>query len=377
MKLRKVVENTTTDYAGNYIYEDNDLQFFNHPEGYVKTVIASGSAAISSFEYVYQYKDHLGNVRLCYTDANKDGVITASTEIIEESNYYPFGLRQRGYNNVTNSLGNSVAQKFGYNGKELNEELGFNMYDYGARMYDPSVGRWFVIDALADDPMQIDLTPYNFTWNNPVNIDDPDGNCPWCIWGAVIGAGLEYGSQVISNKIQGKSWSESLTQVDGKKILFSAATGAISGGIGSIKTLHTTGKIYKTLGGVYTAGTGSIIKQNIGDDATGKVDVKTVAIDIGMKVVKVPKVKLPGVNKTKINVSKAKVKVKRAEAVRKGTANRQKAIKAAKKNLKKAEQQKQTIDVVDKVVDKIQGKIHKKIVQKGVDKTMEITNNNQ
>ncbi|WP_159287999.1 hypothetical protein [Tenacibaculum maritimum] len=49
------------------------------------------------FKYVYQYKDHLGNVRLSYTDQDKDGVITPSTEIIEESNYYPFGFEHHGY----------------------------------------------------------------------------------------------------------------------------------------------------------------------------------------------------------------------------------------------------------------------------------------
>jgi RHS repeat-associated protein len=101
-------------------------------------------------------------------------------------NYYPFGLKHKGYNNVTSSNGNSVAQKFMYNGKEFNDELGLNLYDYGARMYDPSLGRWFVIDPKADDVMQIDLTPYNYSWNNPISVADPDGECPWCVWGQLL-----------------------------------------------------------------------------------------------------------------------------------------------------------------------------------------------
>ena len=87
---------------------------------------------------MYQYKDHLGNIRLSYSDANNDGAITNS-EIIEESNYYPFGLEHNGYNNVVTST--NPASKLLYNGKELQDELGLNMYDYGARNYDPSALR--------------------------------------------------------------------------------------------------------------------------------------------------------------------------------------------------------------------------------------------
>ncbi|CAL2092894.1 RHS repeat-associated core domain-containing protein [Tenacibaculum sp. 190524A02b] len=177
---------TKTQYAGNFIYKVQPstpkggktgtsiptLEFFNHPEGYVKPVIASGSVAISSFDYVYQYKDHLGNVRLSYTDADKNGSI-ATSEIIEESNYYPFGLKHKGYNNITNSLGNSTAQKYGYNGKELNEEFGLNMLDFGWRNYDASLGRWFNIDPHSENYYQV--STYNYVANSPIVATDPDG----------------------------------------------------------------------------------------------------------------------------------------------------------------------------------------------------------
>ncbi|WP_201292142.1 RHS repeat domain-containing protein, partial [Tenacibaculum maritimum] len=169
---------TSTQYAGNYIYKKNPgrgaqlkLAFFNHPEGYVSPKNASDIS--QGFKYVYQYKDHLGNVRLSYTDNNNDGVITPSTEIIEESNYYPFGLKHKGYNNVVNSLGNSTAQKFGYNGKELNEELGIQWHDFGARNYDASLGRWMNLDPHADN--YYSLSPYNSFANNPLSFVDPDG----------------------------------------------------------------------------------------------------------------------------------------------------------------------------------------------------------
>ncbi len=179
VKQQKVVTEgsslTTTQYAGNYIYENNNLQFFNHAEGYVEPVIASGSAAISSFNYVYQYKDHLGNIRLSYTDADGNGTIKQD-EIIEENNYYPFGLKHKGYNNVVNG----AESKYKYHGKEHQEELGLNWYDYGARNYQPDIGRWFNPDPLSDEFPE--WSPYNFVKNNPSFYIDPTGLAPETIY---------------------------------------------------------------------------------------------------------------------------------------------------------------------------------------------------
>lgn len=157
VKQRKIVSGITTDYAGGFQYENDVLQFFSQPEGYVYK-------NNGVFEYIYQYKDHLGNVRLSF---NKD------LTIVEENNYYPFGLKQLGYNNVVNSIGNSRAQKYKYNGKEFQDELGLNLYDYGARNYDATIGRWMNIDPMAEERNW--LSPYNYVQNNPVFKIDPDG----------------------------------------------------------------------------------------------------------------------------------------------------------------------------------------------------------
>nr|WP_315202945.1 DUF6443 domain-containing protein [uncultured Flavobacterium sp.] len=158
-KLRKIVSSgVTTDYAGAFIYEGNNLKFFSQPEGYV-------SYNLGAFDYIYQYKDHLGNIRLSY-DKN--------LKIVEENNYYPFGLKQKGYNNIPNySVASVQAEKYKYNGKELQDELGLNMYDYGARNYDPALGRWMNIDPLAENSRR--FSPYNYALNNPVYFIDPDG----------------------------------------------------------------------------------------------------------------------------------------------------------------------------------------------------------
>ncbi|MFK5855152.1 MAG: DUF6443 domain-containing protein, partial [Bacteroidota bacterium] len=79
---KKVTEGsaiTKTLYAGNYMYQNNGsgdvLKFFNHPEGYIEPKNENNLS--QGFDYVYQYKDHLGNIRLSYKDSDNNGEITA------------------------------------------------------------------------------------------------------------------------------------------------------------------------------------------------------------------------------------------------------------------------------------------------------------
>ena len=74
---------------------------------------------------------------------------------------------------MTSSLGNSVAQRWKYNGKEYDESLDINTYDFGARNYDPALGRWMNLDPLAI--AYNEYSPYNYTLNNPIYFKDPDG----------------------------------------------------------------------------------------------------------------------------------------------------------------------------------------------------------
>lgn len=158
-----------TDYLGGFQYQNGVLQFFPTTEGYV---YLQGN----EYLYAYQYTDHLGNVRLSYTDANKNGFIE-NTEIIEENNYYPFGLKQQGYNDLSSSYGNQYAQNYKFGGKEFNGELNLNLYDFGARNYDPAIGRWMNIDPLSENSRR--WTPYNYAYNNPNYFVDPDGMQSW------------------------------------------------------------------------------------------------------------------------------------------------------------------------------------------------------
>ena len=100
-----------------------------------------------------------------------DNVIAQSDvlQIKEENNYYPFGLKHKGYNNVVNG----TNYPYGYNGKEENDELGLEWLDFGARNYDASLGRWMNIDPHSES--YYTLSPYNSFANNPISFVDPDG----------------------------------------------------------------------------------------------------------------------------------------------------------------------------------------------------------
>ncbi|WP_422106031.1 DUF6443 domain-containing protein [Winogradskyella sp.] len=170
IKQKKIVSTgTTTEYAGNFIYEDGTLMMFSHPEGYVEPP-SSSAQKHPPYKYVYQYKDHLGNIRLIYSDSDKNGSIDSGTEIIEENNYYPFGLKHKGYNNTVSANSNSVASRFKYQSQELMESLGYNMYEFILRHYDAAIGRF-----VTTDPYEQFMSPYVAMGNNPVISFDPDG----------------------------------------------------------------------------------------------------------------------------------------------------------------------------------------------------------
>nr|WP_317197634.1 RHS repeat-associated core domain-containing protein [Chryseobacterium tagetis] len=91
--------------------------------------------------------------------------LRSNVEVLKENNYYPFGLKHGGYNTTS---GNSSYQ-YKYNGKELQTDSG--MYDYGARFYMPDLGRWGVVDPLAEKTLQL----YAYANNNPIMYIDPTG----------------------------------------------------------------------------------------------------------------------------------------------------------------------------------------------------------
>ncbi|MGD1845243.1 MAG: DUF6443 domain-containing protein [Salibacteraceae bacterium] len=170
-KVRSTVKEPGTPdvektYTKGFVYQGSTLEFFATDEGRV-TPLASGG---QQFQYEYHYLDHLGNLRLAFADLDGDGTLNSSTEILQEQHYYPFGLEMR-YASPPPALGVQHTHTFGR--KELVENLTLNWHDYGARFYDPQLGRWHAVDPLAD--AAFNWSPYRYGFNNPIRFIDPDG----------------------------------------------------------------------------------------------------------------------------------------------------------------------------------------------------------
>jgi RHS repeat-associated protein len=184
VKVQKKVSSPWTSKITNYLdgfqYDGTGLVFFPHDEGYVN-VIESDSTYV--FNYVFNYTDHLGNIRMSYGLDPNQGVL----KILEETNYYPFGMQHQSYNGDLQEYLKSVEEgiaispfdgkkvyKYKYNGKELQDELALNVYDYGNRNYDPAIGRFFNMDRFAEKYYH--MNPYQYGGNNPIIFNDIKGD---------------------------------------------------------------------------------------------------------------------------------------------------------------------------------------------------------
>ncbi|GHV35815.1 hypothetical protein FACS1894178_6190 [Bacteroidia bacterium] len=138
----------TKNYCSNIIFKNDSLDMILTENGYIKDGM-----------YHYFVKDYLGNNRLVM---NEYGMI------VQKNNYYPFGMTQL----VDAEQQDGVPYKF--SGKELESDGGLNLYDFSARFYDASTGRFGQIDPMAEKYYPI--SPYAYCGNNPTRYVDFKGD---------------------------------------------------------------------------------------------------------------------------------------------------------------------------------------------------------
>ena len=170
-KLRKEVEasatpqNLTTDYCGEFMYEDNELVCIFAPFGRMRPMKTDQGTQWRAY---YSLTDHLGNVRAEFA-AHDSG----QPELVQQADYYPFGFTLR-----RDDYGSQLPNRRLYGGKELQDETlagnALDWYDFKARMYDPLIGRFMTTDAKEEK--YYNISPYAYCLNNPMVIIDPTGD---------------------------------------------------------------------------------------------------------------------------------------------------------------------------------------------------------
>ncbi|MCK9220750.1 MAG: RHS repeat-associated core domain-containing protein [Bacteroidales bacterium] len=150
-------------YAGNFVYDWNgSLKYIQTSEG---RLVPDND----TYRFEYFMKDHLGNTRATYAQA-----VPGLAQVAEYNHYYPFGMQIEG---LCHNPGIDLPNNYLYNGKELQPDYDLQWYDYGARFYDPEMGRWHSVDPLtAKYP---GWSPYTYCLNNPILLMDPDGLEGW------------------------------------------------------------------------------------------------------------------------------------------------------------------------------------------------------
>ena len=202
------------EYFGNLVLNFGKPVRILHADGVIEL-----NASLQPTFYYY-LKDHLGNIRAVVSPT-----ATNSVHIDQTSEYYPFGM------NISKNFTSTSINKYKYNGKEEQEMPG-HWLDYGARFYDPQMGRFTIVDPLAHK--YYSLSPFAYCANNPIKFIDPDGQ-------KIVLAGTAAERQVTLTHLQRLTNDKLSIRKDGTLIITKL------GGENSSKTLNTGTNLIRNL----------------------------------------------------------------------------------------------------------------------------------
>jgi hypothetical protein len=140
----------------------------------------SYKAKQAGYAYIY-----ISNEQSVLTDVYFDDITVTftPTPVIQQEDFYPFGLSFNSYQRE-NSVSNQYLFNQGTGDKTFKTErvydLELNVDESKYRTLDYITGRWWQIDPKADEGDLVDLTPYNYSYNDPIRLNDPEGDCPFC-----------------------------------------------------------------------------------------------------------------------------------------------------------------------------------------------------
>jgi len=145
-------------YIGNKVYKEGSerIQVGEHTNIVLDKILVDNGYIENGIYYFY-IKDHLGNNRM---------VVNESGQLIQQTDYYPFGMPFTGGHGAE-------KQQYKYGSKEFDTMHGLNQYDFHARQYDPAIGRFTTVDPLSEKYYSI--SPYVYCANNPMRLIDPTG----------------------------------------------------------------------------------------------------------------------------------------------------------------------------------------------------------
>jgi RHS repeat-associated protein len=157
-----------------HLYGSSRLGIFNYNVNCTSLVPPSLNVYVRGAKF-FELSNHLGNVLATVSDKkiqhSTDGTTVDyyNADVVTANDYYPGGMLMPGR---TYSLANT-NYRYGFNGKENDNDIGNGAQDYGMRIYDGRLGKFLSVDPLtAKYPY---LTPYQFASNSPISGVDMDG----------------------------------------------------------------------------------------------------------------------------------------------------------------------------------------------------------